>query len=149
MIVPRAFARRLLFAAALTLCASPALSQSTDADDPVFGGTDVSQVGKIGRLHDRIRGAKQRESLYQEISGPYRDYADWKARVQKETDVTYSIDLSFLQQWGSSGGGRPALQLYAAPSLDWTVFKSTRWGTTTWSCTRRIGTAPTSSRTSA
>lgn len=80
-------------------------------------------------MHDRVRGAKQRESLHQEISSLYRDYADWKARVQKETDVTYSFEVSFLQQWGSPDGGSPALQIYAAPSLDWTVFKGTRWGT--------------------
>ena len=128
MFVPPALAPRLIAAAALTFSASPALAQSTDADDPVLGGADVSQVGKIGRLHDRIRAAKQRESFYQEISGVYRNYIDWKARAQKETDVTYSFDVSFLQQWGSPDGGSPAVQIYAAPSLDWTVFKSTRWG---------------------
>ena len=97
--------------------------------DGVLGTQDVTGVGKIGRVHDNIRRAQQRESLYQEISDLYRDYTKWKTRVQNETNVAFSIDVSLLQQWGFPDGGSPALQLYAAPSLDWTVFKSKEWGT--------------------
>ena len=50
--------------------------------DPSTGLSDL-RVGTIGRVHDRIRRAQQRESLYQEISGLYRDYTNLKARVQK------------------------------------------------------------------
>ena len=116
-------------AALLAGWGSCAWCQDTASEDPVIGASDVTSVGKIGRVHDRIRRAQQRESLYQEISGLYRDYANWKARMQKETNVAYSLDVSLLQQWGSPDGGSPALQIYAAPSLDWTVFKSSNWGT--------------------
>src|SRR5271169_3085395 len=129
MIVPRTLASRLVAATVLTLCALPALSQGTEAEDPVFGQSDVSQVGKIGRLHDNIRRAQQRESLYQEVSDLYADYTKWKSQVEKETNVAFSMDVSLLQQWGFSGGGSPSLQIYAAPSVDWTVFKSNSWGT--------------------
>ena len=98
-------------------------------DGRVLGTQDVTGVGKIGRLHDNIRRAQQRESLYQEISDLYADYTKWKARVQNETNVSFSIDVSLLQQWGFADGGSPALQLWAAPSLDWTAFKSKEWGT--------------------
>lgn len=80
-------------------------------------------------MHDNIRRTQQRESLYQEITGLYTDYTNWKARAQNETNVAYSIDLSLLDRWGFPDGGSSALQIYAAPSLDWTVFKSNRWGT--------------------
>lgn len=86
-------------------------------------------VGKIGRLHDNIRRAQQRETLYQGISDIYADYTKWKTRAQNETNVAFSMDVSLLEQWGFSDGGSPALQIYAAPSVDWTVFKSDQWGT--------------------
>jgi len=80
-------------------------------------------------MHDNIRRAQRRESLYPEITGLYADYTNWKARVQNETNVAYSMDVSLLEQWGFPDGGSSALQLYATPSLDWTVFKSSNWGT--------------------
>jgi hypothetical protein len=98
-------------------------------EDPVLGREDVTDVGKIGQLHDNIRRAHRRESLYQEISDFYFEYTKWKTRWQNETNVAYSMDVSLLQQWGLPNGGSPALQIYATPSVDWTVFKSTEWGT--------------------
>ena len=86
-------------------------------------------IGKIGRLHDNIRRAQRRESLYHEISDVYTDYSKWKTRVQNETSVAFSMDVSLLQQWGFASGGSPALQIYALPSVDWTAFKSKEWGT--------------------
>ena len=97
--------------------------------DTVLGTQDVTGVGKIGRLHDNIRRAQRRESLHQEIADAYTDYAKWKARVQDGTNVAFSMDVSLLEQWGFANGGSPALQIYAAPSLDWTAFKSKAWGT--------------------
>jgi porin len=97
--------------------------------DGVLGTQDVTGVGKIGRLHDNIRRAQRRESLHQGISDAYTDYAKWKARVQSETNVAFSMDVSLLEQWGLADGGSPALQIYAAPSMDWTAFKSKGWGT--------------------
>jgi hypothetical protein len=133
MIIPRALLSRLVLTA-LALCASSALAQSSDAEDPpgsgdVLGNSDVSQVGMIGRLHDRIRHAQQRESLYEEITGLYTDYTKWKTGVEKETNISYSMDVTLLDQWGSSDGGSPSLQFYATPGFDWTAFKSSSWGT--------------------
>ena len=39
------------------------------------------------------------------------------------------MDVSLLEQWGLANGGSPALPMYAAPSVDWTAFKSREWGT--------------------
>lgn len=99
------------------------------AQGATASGDDVSGVGKIGKLHDNIRRAQLRESLYQEVSGLYADYTKWKTGVQNATNVSFSMDVSALQQWGLSGGGSPALQFIAAPSIDWTVFSSKQWGT--------------------
>ena len=120
---------RVAAAALFTACATTAWCQSALTSDPVLGPQDVTGVGKIGRLHDNIRRAQRRESLYQEISDVYADYTQWKTRVQNETNVAFSMDVSLLEQWGFADGGSPALQLYAAPSIDWTAFKSKQWGT--------------------
>jgi porin len=116
-------------AALFTASATTAWCQSARTDDLVFGMQDVTGVGNIGRLHDNIRRAQRRESLYQEISDVYTDYAKWKTRVQNETSLAFSMDVSLLEQWGFAGGGSPALQFFVAPSLDWTAFKSKEWGT--------------------
>ena len=117
-------------AAALFIgCATTAWCQSAMSEDSAPGTQEVMSVGKIGRLHDNIRRAQQREALYQEISDIYADYGKWKARVQNETNVAFSMDVSLLEQWGFSDGGSPALQVYVAPSVDWTAFKSKEWGT--------------------
>ena len=110
-------------------CATTAWCQSAKPEDPALGTPDVTGVGKIGRLHDNIRRAQRRKSLYQEIGDTYTDYTNWKTQAENETNVQFSMDVSLLDQWGFSDGGSPALQVYAAPSVDWTVFKSKEWGT--------------------
>jgi hypothetical protein len=111
-------------AAFLAGCASCAWCQDTAPENPVSGANDVTGVGKIGRMHDNIRRAQQRESL----SDLHADYMNWKAKVQDETKVAFSMDVSLLEQWGFPDGGGSVLQIYAAPTLDWTVFKSNNWG---------------------
>jgi porin len=76
-------------------------------------------------MHDKIQRAKQRESL----SDFHADYMNWKARVEDETNVAFSMDVTLLAQWGFPDGGSSVLYAYATPSLDWTVFKSNSWGT--------------------
>lgn len=109
--------------AAMPVATAMAQNAPGDPDD------DVTDVGKIGKLHDELRRAQERESLYQRISGVYTDYTKWKARVEADTGLAFSMEASVLQQWGLPGGGSPAFQLYATPSLDWTLFRSKTWGT--------------------
>jgi hypothetical protein len=61
-------------------------STPTSADSP---GEGVTAIGKIGRLHERIRRAKARESLYQRLEAGYADYAAWK-RGSNETPTLIS-----------------------------------------------------------
>jgi len=105
-----------------------AFGQGENLEDGVLCTQDVTDVDKIGRLPDNLRRARLRELLHQKISDAYSDYAKWKGSVQDETHIRFAMDLSLLQQWGAPQGGSPALQIYAAPSLDWLVFKSDSWG---------------------
>ena len=103
---------------------------AADADAAIVADADdLADVGKVGKLHDELRRAQQRESLYRRISGVYTDYAKWKARVEAEHDLTFAVESSLLQQWGVPNGGSPALQVYVTPSFDWTLFRSATWGT--------------------
>jgi hypothetical protein len=109
--------------------ATNAYGQGENLEDEVLGTPDVADVDMIGRLPENIRRARLRELLHQKISDAYSDYARWKASVQNATNIRFAVDLSLLQQWGVPHGGGPALQVYAAPSLNWTVFTSDTWGT--------------------
>jgi hypothetical protein len=83
---------------------------------------------KIGLVHDNIRRSDARHSLFQEPGSLYRDYSRLKARFEKELDVSWSVDLSALPQWGRPNGGSPSVQLQATPSLDWNVVKDKKFG---------------------
>ena len=57
------------------------------------------------------------------------DYLALKARMATQTGLAWSMDLSYLQQWGRPDGGSPAGQVLATPSLEWTLFDSAAIGT--------------------
>ena len=120
---------RAAVSAVFVICTTTAWCQGPVTEDPVLGTEDVTDVGQIGQLHENIRRMQRRQSLYQVIADFYADYAKRKAQWQAETNVAFSMDVSLLQQWGAPNGGSPALQIYATPSVDWTVFKSKQWGT--------------------
>ena len=113
----------------LTGGATNAYCQGEILEDEILGTQDVADVDMIGRLPENIRRARLRELLHQKISDAYSDYARWKASVQNATNTQFSVDLSLLQQWGAPRDGGPALQIYAAPSLNWTAYTSDTWGT--------------------
>jgi len=108
----------------LTLAVVPAVAQQSADDDNLSGSKDVSEVGKIGRLHDNLRRSRERHSLYETMSGLYGDYSAFKARMDKEYGLSWSMDVSWLQQWGESDGGSPSGQLLASPGGEWVLFKN-------------------------
>lgn len=91
--------------------------------------TDLADIGKIGQTHENLRRAQERVTLRERVDDLYTRYLAWKSEVERATRMQFSMDVSLLQQWGLPGGGSPSLQLYASPSIDWTVFESKRWGT--------------------
>src|SRR5215472_4031013 len=107
-----------------------AVGQESPAPTPTAGPAEgISGIAAIGRLQERRRRARERESLYQRLEAGYGDYVRWKARFERDTRIDFSVDVSFLEQWGFPNGGSPSLQIYAAPTLDWTAFESKEWGT--------------------
>jgi porin len=127
-------ARALVFAAAcsgLSFCfgIDAALAQSAGRADTLAGDIDPSAVGKIGRVHDNLRRAAARPSLYADATDLDAEYSAFKTRTAKATGLSWAMDLSYLQQWGWSNGGSPAGQVLATPSIDWTLFRNSAIGT--------------------
>ncbi|MCB5195739.1 carbohydrate porin [Deefgea salmonis] len=111
---------------ALMSAAQIASAQSdTSSTEPL----DISSVSKISRIQDNIDRATARHSLYSDASDFYGEYSTFKTKTAKENGISWSMDLSYLQQWGRSNGGSPAGQWLATPSLDWNLFQNDSIGT--------------------
>ena len=122
---------RLVFSAMLgtgAIVASavpPARGQSTDV-----AATDSSSMKHIGKVHDRLRAAQAREapSLPEEITDIYSQYVKAKDKLQKATNLQYSLDVSAMFQWGSPKAGPPAGQSLFSPSVNWDFLKNSALG---------------------
>ena len=115
--------------AAFLAASQGALAQTADAGDAVLGSADISAVGRIGVVQERLRRGAVRRWLSTEGAGLYDEYSAFKERSAKDTGFSWSMDLSWLQQWGRPEGGSPAAQWLATPSIDWTLFDSKAVGT--------------------
>jgi porin len=109
--------------------ASPAAPAQSASGDTLAGSTDTSSVGRIGRVHDSLRRFTLRRLLYKVATDPYGEYSEFKERIEKETGLSWSMDLSYMQQWGMRVGGSPAGQWLATPAIDWKLFDSSGAGT--------------------
>jgi hypothetical protein len=118
----RSFVSAIACGLALGAGGGTVLAQGSVSDPAVAGDLDTSAVGKIGRLHDNLRRAAARRALSAEAVDVYDDYLALKARVATQTGLAWSMDLSYLQQWGRPDGGSPAGQILATPSIEWTLF---------------------------
>lgn len=87
-----------------------------------------ARVGRIGQLHDNIRRDRKRRSFFVEANELYGEYARFKNRLEQDVGLSYSIDLSYLQQWGWQNGGSPAGQFLVTPSIDQRLFRSAELG---------------------
>lgn len=122
-------AARFAAACSLVLSLPPAMAQEPDAGHPALGKSDVSAVGRIGRVHDRIRRATFWQVLNQDLTGLYGDYSRFKSKVAKDTGLSWTLTTSYLQQWGMPDGGWTAGQVLSTPGLDWQMFDSKTYGT--------------------
>ncbi|MBV5272379.1 MAG: carbohydrate porin [Lamprocystis purpurea] len=118
----------LAAAIALALCSVSARAQDATGQAPALGTTDVSAVGKIGRVHDHLRRATLWQTLSADLNGLYGDYSRFKTRTKAQTGLSWSMAASYLQQWGEPNGGWPAGQVLATPGINWELFNSKTFG---------------------
>jgi len=130
--MPKIFVQALTAAGcALAVLAGSQVAQAQNVapGEALAGSSDVSGVGKIGQVHDKLRRAAARHSLYTEMADVYAEYSAFKTLTTKNTGLSWSMDLGYLQQWGRADGGSPAGQWLATPSVDWTLFHDSAIGT--------------------
>lgn len=120
---------RVAVAALIGVGATTAWCRDGASGGTLLGAHEVTRVGKIGWLQRDLRPALQPATLAHEVADDYTNYLKWKLRVQEATNTSFAMSVSTLAQWGLPDGGAPTLQVMASPAIDWTVFKSTRWGT--------------------
>lgn len=82
---------------------------------------------RAGDFFERLRMTTEREEVArQTATGTHARYLAFKKDLE-ERGVTFSLNPTLLPQWGSDGGA-PAVQWILAPSLNWDIFKSERFG---------------------
>lgn len=106
----------------------PTPSPVVEQEPQVAPGSPISKPEKIGRVHDNLRRDRRRRSFFAELSDFYADYARFKNRLEAEEGFSFSVDLSYLQQWGWDQGGSPSGQFLSTPNIDFRLFKSQKRG---------------------
>ena len=81
--------------------ATAAWCQSAAPEARIPGAGDLSEVGKIGRMHDSIRRTRSRESLYADIAGGYADYTNYLF-AQSATQTYLNEGLGAYVQFNAS-----------------------------------------------
>ena len=83
-----------------------------------------SGVHHVGRIHDRLRAAKVRESrsLDQQIDDADARYVRAKKQIEDTTGVSFTMTASGMSQWGAPDGGYGAVQGLFTPSVEWKAF---------------------------
>jgi carbohydrate-selective porin OprB len=118
----------LLASAACAVRAGPVCAQAEVATPAPVGSSEVSDVARVGRVHEAVRRSTRRHSVYQELGTAYGEYSRFKTRFQRETGLQWSLDASFTQQWGVPGGGSPALKFLAGLAVNYDLFMDRAWG---------------------
>ncbi|MFN9645570.1 MAG: hypothetical protein ACK6BG_10745 [Cyanobacteriota bacterium] len=91
-------------------------------------GAPVKKSDKIGHFHDNLRRSKAVRAAVRGANSVYDRYSDLKTLVGKEFGLSWSVDVSYLQQWGWPKGGSPSGQFLAVPTIDWTFLKGEAFG---------------------
>jgi hypothetical protein len=110
------------------MSAAQASGQDAGVENPLLGKLGVSEVGKIGRLHERLRRASRWAEINRDVTGMSGDYSRFKSEVKKKTGLSWTLPVSYLQQWGEPDGGWSAGQILAIPGLDWELFDGKTFG---------------------
>ncbi len=110
----------LLVVAGGALGAGPVGAQTYDPDGQKL----------VGRIHDANRDALERQelSLSGEVDRAQKRYAKAKKEIQEATGITFSMEASVMNQWGTPNGGYGAVQAMFTPAVNWDIFSSPTLG---------------------
>lgn len=89
---------------------------------------DAQEVSSVQHLK-KAKGSKQRIAANQErrnfeFSNLGDEYTDFKNMLNKNYGIDYSVDISYMPQWGAPSGKHNANQTIIYPSITWTMFNN-------------------------
>ena len=110
------------------LCSQVAFSQTTEVveydieefyqDDSMVG---ILNIYSSKNIDNKMTYSKRRHSFAKQETWE-QEYANWKNKLEKDTGISYSVDLSVLAQRGAPNGSGTAIQFQAYPSISWELF---------------------------
>ena len=83
---------------------------------------DDSNVKSAKSAKQRIAANQQRRNF--EFSDLGNGYSDFKNMLNNRYGIDYSVDISYMPQWGAPSGKHNANQTIIYPSLTWTMFNN-------------------------
>lgn len=80
----------------------------------------------VGRIHDNNRAARLRQELTisDEVDGAHVRYVRAKREIEDATRIRFSMDTTFMSQWGTPNGGYGAVQAMFTPWVEWKAFSA-------------------------
>ena len=103
--------RPIVLSCCLILLALVAAPSHAQAPDP-------PSSPRTGKIHDKLRAAKQREAetLAQEVDDAITRYVKAKKQIEAATGLSYVMLASSMSQWGTPDGGYVAVQAQFSPT---------------------------------
>src|SRR5574344_3131667 len=89
------------------------LSQTVDSTTIIKQSKSARQRSAAGEI--------RRNHTFSDLGKDYTDFKNW---LNKEYGFNYSIDLSYMPQYGAPNGKQTAFQTILYPSFTWTNFNN-------------------------
>lgn len=91
---------------------------------------DEAEVRHVGKVHDRLRAARDREqqSLVRDVEDADKRYSRAKKQIEDATGIAYTMTASGTSQWGTPDGGYGAVQGLFTPAVNWKAFDEPAFG---------------------
>ncbi len=104
------------------LCCLYNLSTIDDAAAQMNGQTSQSQIKSAKSSKQRIAANQERRNHSFTDFG--QEYTDFKNMLQKDYNIDYSVDVSYMPQYGAPNGKKAAIQTIIYPSVTWQAFNN-------------------------
>ena len=105
-------------------CVSGAMAATESAT--LATGTNTDKIIHAKKVQDKLAKTKAREASHN--PSLFDEYLKVKNEIQNAMNMQYSLDISLMPQWGFSKGGKTSYQTIYAPTVNWDIFSSDKFG---------------------
>lgn len=113
---------RKSLALGVALCCLYNLCMIDDAAAQMSGQTSQSQIKSAKSSKQRIAANQERRN--HSFTNFGQEYTDFKNMLQKDYNIDYSVDVSYMPQYGAPNGKKAAIQTIIYPSVTWQAFNN-------------------------